>query len=307
MKKVAVLGGGCSSERDVSLSSAKGVLKALQDAGYDAFFVDIGHDLKPFIETMTTQKPDVVFNALHGMFGEDGCVQGLLDLMQIPYTHSGRLASALAMDKVRAKEIFQCNGIPVAKGGRVSKQDILAGNLPAGPLVLKPVENGSSVGVFLFENGVTGNPFEGREYPYADNESIMAEEYIPGRELTVAVMDGESLGVLEIVPVEGFYDYEHKYADGGAQHIVPANIPQEDYDTLMDLAQKAHKALGCRGISRSDFRYDDTVRPARCVLLETNTQPGMTPTSLVPDIARYKGLTYQDIVVWLTEHASYGN
>ena len=143
MKKVAVLGGGCSSERDVSLSSAKGVLKALQDAGYDAFFVDIGHDLKPFIETMTTQKPDVVFNALHGMFGEDGCVQGVLDLMQIPYTHSGRLASALAMDKVRAKEIFQCAGIPVAKGGRVSKQDILTGNLPAGPLVLKPVENGS--------------------------------------------------------------------------------------------------------------------------------------------------------------------
>lgn len=305
MKKVAVLAGGCSAEREVSLSSGAGVMKALKDAGYDAFQVDIGHDVAPFIDTMRKEKPDVVFNALHGMYGEDGCVQGLLDLMQIPYTHSGRLASALAMDKVRAKEIFKSAGLDVPKGRRITKKEILNGELTDGAFVLKPVENGSSVGVHIFKDGATGNPFKNKVFPYGDDESLMIEEYIAGREMTVAVMDTQALGVLEIIPTDNFYDYEHKYADGGARHIVPANIPQKDYDLMMEMALKAHQALGCRGISRSDFRYDDTVSPARCVILETNTQPGMTPTSLVPDIARYNGLSYQDIVVWMVEHASF--
>lgn len=305
MKKVAVLAGGCSAEREVSLSSGAGVLKALKDAGYDAFQVDICHDVAPFIDTMRKERPDVVFNALHGMYGEDGCVQGLLDLMQIPYTHSGRLASALAMDKVRAKEMFKSAGLDVPKGRRITKKEILNGELTDGAFVLKPVENGSSVGVHIFKDGATGNPFKNKVFPYGDDESLMIEEYIAGREMTVAVMDTQALGVLEIIPTDNFYDYEHKYADGGARHIVPANIPQKDYDLMMEMALKAHQVLGCRGISRSDFRYDDTVSPARCVILETNTQPGMTPTSLVPDIARYKGLSYQDIVVWMVEHASF--
>ena len=305
MKKVAVLAGGCSAEREVSLSSGAGVLKALQDAGYDAFLLDVGHDVLSLVKTLSDTKPDVVFNALHGRFGEDGCMQGLLDLMQIPYTHSGRLASALAMDKVKAKIMYENAGLTIAAGGIVSKEDIMQGRLPDYPFVLKPVANGSSVGVHIFENGCKGNPFE-NGYPYADDEVVMVEEYVRGREITVAVMDGKALGVLEIVPKEGFYDYTNKYSDGGAVHIVPADIPENDYQTFMDMAEKAHEVLGCRGISRSDFRYDDTRSPARCVILETNTQPGMTPLSLVPDIARYKGLSYRDIVVWLVEHAAFG-
>ena len=308
MKKVAVLAGGCSAEREVSLSSGKGILEALKEAGYDAFLVDIGHDVRPFVAAMYEKKPDVVFNALHGSFGEDGCVQGLLDLMQIPYTHSGRLASALGMDKTAAKKIYREAGLPVARERLVTKKDILAGDVMDGPFVLKPIENGSSVGVFLFPDGCKGNPFEGKEYPYGENEVVMAEEYVAGRELTVAVDDDGPWDVLEIVPKDGFYDYHNKYTDGCAEHVCPARIPQNDYAVLLEAAQTAHKALGCRGISRSDFRYDDTKKgqPARWVILETNTQPGMTPLSLVPDIGKHKGLSYRDIVVRLVETARCG-
>lgn len=307
-KKVAVLMGGCSSERGVSLSSGKNVLKALEEAGYDAFSLDLSHDLTAFVETLKKEKPDVVFNALHGQYGEDGCVQGVLDVMQIPYTHSGRLASALAMNKIMAKKLYRMAGLPVAVDRIVSKEDILAGNVLPHPFVLKPVSNGSSVGVYIFRENNGRKPFEGEKYPYADDDEIMAEEYVEGRELTVAVMNGKALGVLEILPTEKFYNYKAKYSEGGAKHVIPANLPKEDYEKALYIAEEAHKVLGCRGISRSDIRYDDT-RPGqkpRFAILETNTQPGMTSLSLVPEIAQHAGFSYKDIVVWMVENAKWG-
>lgn len=307
-KKVAVLTGGCSAERGVSLSSGKNVLKALNEAGYKAFPLDLSHDLEPFVATLKKEKPDVVFNALHGQYGEDGCVQGVLDLLQIPYTHSGRMASALAMNKIMAKKLYRMAGLPVAVDRIVTKEDILAGNVLPRPFVLKPVCNGSSVGVYIFKDDDGKKPFEGEKYPYADEDEIMAEEYIEGRELTVAVMNGKALGVLEILPAEKFYNYKAKYSEGGAKHVIPANLPKEDYEKALYIAEEAHKILGCRGISRSDIRYDDT-RPGqkpRFAVLETNTQPGMTSLSLVPEIAQYAGFSYKDIVVWMVENAKWG-
>lgn len=306
-KKVGVLMGGMSSEREVSLNSGANVADALKQAGYDVFTIDVTADIPAFIKTIEREKPDVLFNALHGKYGEDGCIQGLLDLMKIPYTHSGRLASALAMNKDAARKIYQLAGIPVAKGRVVGKADILAGDVLPRPYVLKPISDGSSVGVFIFD---TDTPlFTAETYPYPADASILAEEYIPGREMTVAVLDGKPLGVLEIVPNEDFYDYHAKYTNGGASHIVPAPMPAADYKTMMALAAKAHDALGCRGVSRSDFRYDDTdkTKPARIVILETNTQPGMTSLSLVPDIARYAGYTYPELVSLMTENARCGD
>lgn len=306
-KKVGVLMGGMSSEREVSLNSGANVADALKQAGYDVFTIDVTADIPAFIKTIEREKPDVLFNALHGKYGEDGCIQGLLDLMQIPYTHSGRLASALAMNKDAARKIYQLAGIPVAKGRVVKKADILAGDVLPRPYVLKPISDGSSVGVFIFD---TDTPlFTAETYPYPDDADILAEEYIAGREMTVAVLDGKPLGVLEIVPNDDFYDYHAKYTNGGASHIVPAPMPAADYETMMTLAAKAHDALGCRGVSRSDFRYDDTdkTKPARIVILETNTQPGMTSLSLVPDIARYAGYTYPELVSLMTENARCGD
>ena len=306
-KKVGVLMGGMSSEREVSLNSGANVADALKQAGYDVFTIDVTADIPAFIKTIEREKPDVLFNALHGKYGEDGCIQGLLDLMKIPYTHSGRLASALAMNKDAARKIYQLAGIPVAKGRVVGKADILAGDVLPRPYVLKPISDGSSVGVFIFD---TDTPlFTAETYPYPADAPILAEEYIPGREMTVAVLDGKPLGVLEIVPNEDFYDYHAKYTNGGASHIVPAPMPVADYETMMALAAKAHDALGCRGVSRSDFRYDDTdkTKPARIVILETNTQPGMTSLSLVPDIARYAGYTYPELVSLMTENARCGD
>ncbi|MBR4126009.1 MAG: D-alanine--D-alanine ligase [Alphaproteobacteria bacterium] len=304
-KKVAVLMGGRSSEREVSLASGNNVLKALKDAGYQVFGIDVTDDLKALITELENQKPDVVFNALHGKYGEDGCIQGILDFMGIPYTHSGRMASALAMDKVMAKKMYRSVGLPVATERVVTKGQILAGDVLPYPFVLKPIGDGSSVGVFIFETDSGKKPFEGEKYPYADDEKILAEEYIPGRELTVAVMDGKPLGILEIIPATEFYNYKNKYSQGGARHIVPTDIPREDQEEIMRIAAEAHKVLGCRGISRSDIRYDDTRKDekARCIILETNTQPGMTSLSLVPDIARNVGYSYQDIVVWMVENA----
>ena len=306
-KKVVVLMGGLSSEREVSLASGANVSAALKQAGYDVFDYDLTRDLRSFIDMIETQKPDAVFNALHGKYGEDGCVQGILDIMGVPYTHSGRMASALAMNKAAAKKMYRTAGLPVAADRLVTKEQILAGDVLPYPFVLKPVCDGSSVGVFIFNHDNGKKPFEGMEYPYADDAEILAEEYVAGRELTVAVMDGTPLGVLEIIPSKGFYNYNAKYSDGGARHVVPAAIPAAVYAEAMRTAAEAHKALGCRGISRSDIRYDDTGAEPRLVILETNTQPGMTSLSLVPDIARYAGYSYQDIVVWMVEHAKCGD
>lgn len=306
-KKVGVLMGGMSSEREVSLNSGANVADALKQAGYDVFTIDVTADIPAIVATIEREKPDVLFNALHGKYGEDGCIQGLLDLMRIPYTHSGRLASALAMNKDAARKVYQQAGIPVAKGRVVGKADILAGDVLPRPYVLKPISDGSSVGVFIFDKDTP--LFTAENYPYPDDADILAEEYIPGRELTAAVLDGKPLGVLEIVPNEDFYDYHAKYTNGGASHIVPAPLPAADYEKIAALAAKAHDALGCRGVSRSDFRYDDTdkTKPARIVILETNTQPGMTSLSLVPDIARYAGYTYPELVALLTENARCGD
>ena len=305
-KKVAVLMGGCSSEREVSLASGDNVLKALKEAGYRVFGIDVSRDLGALITELNEQKPDVVFNALHGKYGEDGCIQGMLDIMGIPYTHSGRTASALAMNKVMAKKMYRTAGLPVAAERVVTKEQILSGDIMPYPFVLKPISDGSSVGVFIFDKPSGKKPFEGEKYPYADSEEILAEEYIPGREITAAVMDGKPLGLLEIIPAKGFYDYRNKYSQGGAQHVVPADIPEEDKAEIMRIAAEAHKVLGCRGISRSDFRYDNTRinENPRIVILETNTQPGMTSLSLVPDIGRNAGYSYRDIVVWLVENAA---
>lgn len=304
-KKIAVLMGGFSSEREVSLSSGGNVLQVLKEAGYDAFGIDVSRDLKALIAMLEEQKPDVVFNALHGKFGEDGCIQGILDILEIPYTHSGRMASALAMNKVMAKKFYRMAGLPVANERVVSKEQILAGNILPYPFILKPICDGSSVGVFIFDKDSGKKPFEGEKYPYADDEMILAEEYIPGREMTVAVMDGKPLGILEIIPAKGFYNYQNKYSQGGAKHVVPTDLPAEARNEIMRIAAEAHKVLGCRGISRSDIRYDDTRKgeKPRCVILETNTQPGMTSLSLVPDIARNAGYSYRDIVVWMVENA----
>ena len=309
VKKVAVMMGGCSPERKVSLSSGRNVVKALTEAGYEVFSMDLSHDLRPFVETLSKEKPDVVFNALHGQFGEDGCVQGVLDLLQIPYTHSGRMASALAMDKMMSKHLFRMEGLPLAKDKIVTKEELLKGHPMSGPYVLKPIANGSSVGVNIFET-VEGNaPFEGRKYPYRDHERLMAEEFIKGRELTVAVMDGRALGVLEIIPHDKFYTYKAKYSEGGSTHIVPADMPKKDYDEAIRISEKAHQCLGCRGVSRVDMRYDDTdkTKKPRFAILEVNTQPGMTSLSLVPEIAQHAGYSYKDLVSWLVENARCGD
>ncbi|MCQ2965354.1 MAG: D-alanine--D-alanine ligase [Alphaproteobacteria bacterium] len=307
MKKVAVLMGGMSSEREVSLLSGKNVVEALKKAGYNAFCIELTENIEKLIVLLNKEKPDVVFNALHGKYGEDGCIQGLLDLMKIPYTHSGRLASALAMNKVTAKQVYRSANIPVAKEKIVSKREILSDNVLPKPYVLKPISDGSSVGVYIIKEEDSKKPFEMGKYPYNENDKILAEEYIPGRELTVAVLNGKALGVLEIVPNLKFYDYTAKYTNGGAEHICPAQIDQNDYNKIMEYAEKAHNALGCRGVSRSDFRYDDSNKQHRIVILETNTQPGMTSLSLVPDIARYAGYSYEELVSALVEQATWGD
>lgn len=305
-KKIGVLMGGLSSEREVSLNSGKNVAEALAKKGYDVFTVDLTEDIEAFVATLKREKPDAVFNALHGKYGEDGCVQGLLELMKIPYTHSGPSASALAMNKVKARHVYESAGLPVAKGRAVSKAEILANDVLPRPFVLKPACDGSSVGVYIFgEKTADKPPFDEKTYPYPDDATVLAEEYIAGREMTVAVLNGKALGVLEIVPSVDWYDYSAKYTDGGAKHIVPADMPADDYAAMMAMAEKAHEALGCRGVSRTDFRYDDTKKgeKPRIVILETNTQPGMTSLSLVPDIARYAGYSYEDLVAALVEEA----
>ena len=302
MKKVVVVAGGLSSEKEVSLQTGQGVFEALLAKGYDAHLVHLTEDIALFVETLQQIKPDVVFNALHGKFGEDGNIQGLLNLMGIPYTHSGVLASSVGMDKHFAKIAFNLAGIPVAPEKIVTLSDMKMGtNLPY-PYVIKPINEGSSVGVFIIENEqqeqslIATWPFGGAK--------VMMEAYIPGREMTVSVINGKAIAITEIAPKTGFYNYENKYKDGMSDHIVQPNIPLEDQNKMMMFAQKAHHILGCRGASRIDFRYDDTnPQQTHIVALEINTQPGMTKLSLLPEAAKYTGISYEDLVSLLVEEA----
>jgi len=299
MKRVAVIYGGWSSEREVSLSSGTQMLKAAQAAGYDAIGIDVGRDLAAQLAEV---KPDVVLNGLHGPWGEDGCVQGLLEIMDLPYSHSGVLASALAMDKLKSKAVYRAAGLPVAEDRQVTRAEAAAAHPLEPPYVVKPVNEGSSFGVLIVREGSNGPPQElmGESWHYGDY--LMAEEFIPGRELTVAVLGDRALAVTEITTLRDYYDFDAKYSAGGSRHVIPADVPEHITAMAMDFALRAHQVLGCRGATRSDFRYDD--KRDRLVILETNTQPGMTPTSLVPEQAAFVGMSFEELVAWMIEDAS---
>ena len=288
--------GGPSAEREVSLSSGRECAAALRDAGLDVVEVDAGPDLVARLQEI---KPDVVFNALHGRWGEDGCVQGLLEWLRIPYTHSGVLASALAMDKQRSKEAFKQAGLPVVESVIVEKAEVSKRHVMAPPYVVKPNNEGSSVGIYIVNEGANTPPQLAETMP----DEVMVETFAPGREMTTTVMGDRALGVTDII-TDGWYDYEAKYAEGGSRHEVPANIPQEIYDACMDYALRAHQALGCRGVSRTDFRWDESRGLDGLIILEVNTQPGMTPTSLSPEQAELIGMSFSDFCVWMVEDAS---
>ncbi len=301
---VAVLKGGWSPERKVSLVSGAACAAALRDEGFTVTEIDAGHDLA---QVLANIKPDAVFNALHGEGGEDGLVQGVLEVMQIPYTHSGVLASAMAMNKETAKHAFRAAGLPVARDLVIDRKAAGAAHAMEPPYVIKPVSQGSSVGVYIVRRGDKAPPAELRADAWSLGERVMVEEFIPGRELTVAVMGARALGVTEILPATEFYDYEAKYAAGGSRHELPARIPEEIAQDACKIAIEAHDVLGCRGVSRSDFRYDDSRGGAgRLILLETNTQPGMTPTSLVPEQAEFAGMSFRELVRWIIDDASCG-
>ena len=292
---VAVLMGGWSKEREVSLVSGAAVATALNDTGFQVTEIDVHQDAAALL-TQLYPIPDKVFNALHGRFGEDGCVQGFLNILGVPYTHSGVLASALAMDKPMSKRLFKEVGIKVADHQILTREQLSQTVFGSKPHVIKPLNEGSSVGVNIIFEGDSYTPTE-KEWPFGSH--VMAEQYIPGRELTVAVMGERALGVTEIKTGHLFYDYDAKYSDGGSIHQVPAQLPQDIYDEAMRISVLAHKTLGCRGISRADMRYDGK----DLYLLEVNTQPGMTPTSLVPEQASYANISFENLVVWLVEHA----
>jgi D-alanine-D-alanine ligase len=301
---VAVLMGGLSAERQVSLDSGNACAAALESAGYKVTRIDAGRDLA---ERLREAKPEVCFNALHGRWGEDGCVQGLLELVGMPYTHSGVLASALAMHKERAKEVMRAAGIPTPDGKVVHRSEAAKQHVLPRPYVLKPVAEGSSVGVYIVPKDHAHPPQELNDPNWAFGEELLAERYIPGRELTCAVMGDKALGVTEIVPAETlrFYNYEAKYAQGGSRHILPAPLQSNIYELVQKLTLMAHRALGCRGVSRADFRYDDTLGgTGELVCLEVNTQPGMTATSLVPELAAHAGMSFAELVSWMVEEAS---
>jgi D-alanine-D-alanine ligase len=294
--RIAVLYGGRSAEREVSLVSGRECAAALRSEGFDVVEIDAGADLA---EVLVREKPDVAFNALHGRWGEDGCVQGILEWLAIPYTHSGVMASALAMDKDRAKAIFAAAGLPVAKGLIARRDEVRRAHPMAPPYVVKPNNEGSSVGVYLVMAGANAPAQLSDDMP----ETVLVEEYVAGRELTTAVMGDRALTVTDII-AEGWYDYHAKYAPGGSRHVLPADLPAEITAACLDYALRAHKALGCRGVSRTDFRWDEARGPAGLILLETNTQPGMTPTSLAPEQAAHVGMGFGALVRWMVEDAS---
>ena len=296
IRKVVVLMGGPSVEREVSLSSGRDCATALREAGYEVTELDAGPDLAARLSDL---QPDVVFNALHGRWGEDGCVQGLLEWMRIPYTHSGVLASATAMDKERTKQIYRDAGLPVVYSVLASKADVMSAHVLPAPYVVKPYNEGSSVGVYLVQEGANSPPKLSEDMP----DTVMVEAFAPGRELTTSVVGDRALIVTDIL-TDGWYDYEAKYADGGSRHVVPADIPEEITALCMNYALRAHDALGCRGVSRTDFRWDETKGAAGLILLETNTQPGMTPTSLTPEQALKTGMSMAELCKWMVEDAS---
>ena len=294
--KVAVLMGGPSAEREVSLSSGKPCAAALRDEGYEVVEVDAGLDLVGQLEVIS---PDVVLNCLHGRWGEDGCVQGMLEWMRIPYTHSGVLASALAMDKQRSKQVFVEAGLPVVPSVIARSDEVRARHVMAPPYVVKPNNEGSSVGVYLVHEASNGPPQLSSDMP----DEVMVEAFAPGRELTTTVLGDRALTVTDIL-TDGWYDYDAKYKPGGSRHVVPADIPTEIFDLCLDYALRAHKALGCRGISRTDFRWDESKGAEGLILLETNTQPGMTATSLTPEQAAAEGMSLGQLCAWMVEDAS---
>jgi D-alanine-D-alanine ligase len=303
-KHVAVLMGGWSSERPVSLNSGNACADALEAGGFRVTRVDVGRDVA---DVLSKLRPDVAFNALHGPFGEDGCIQGILEILGIPYTHSGVLASALAMNKPKAKDVMKAAGVPVAESLLMNRLEAAKAHPMAPPYVVKPPAEGSSFGVLIVKEDALNPPQQlyADDWPHGD--TVMVERYVAGRELTCAVRGDEPLDVIDIVTGERFYDYHAKYATGGSKHVLPAQISPIIYQNVQMLALRAHQALGCRGVSRADFRYDD--RPGgtgALVCLEVNTQPGMTATSLVPEMAAYAGMDFRALVRWMVEDASCG-
>ncbi len=294
--RIAVLLGGPSAEREVSLSSGRECARALRGEGYDVVELDAGPDLAARLQS---EKPDVVFNALHGRWGEDGCVQGLLEWLRIPYTHSGVLASSLAMDKERTKAVYRVAGLPIVESVLAPAHEVRTRHVLTPPYVVKPNNEGSSVGVYIVHEAANGPPRLENTMP----EIVMVEAFAPGRELTVTVMGDKPLTVTDIL-TDGWYDYSAKYETGGSRHIVPADVPKDVFDACMTHALTAHQVLGCRGISRTDFRWDEARGLAGLILLETNTQPGMTPTSLSPEQAEQCGISFGALCRWLVEDAS---
>lgn len=294
---VAVLKGGLSKEREVSLNTGKAVAAALSSLGYEVSEIDVGHDIA---QVLSEKKPDVVFNALHGTYGEDGCIQGVLEFLQIPYTHSGVMASAVAMNKAVAKKLFESAGVKCAPGKVFSRKEVLAGDVMQRPYVVKPINNGSSVGVLIV---MEGDNVADENFP--EDEMLLVEKYITGRELSVAVMDGKALGVVEIKPKQGFYDYRNKYTSGMTEYLVPARVDKNIYDKAMQLSEKAHNVLECRGVTRSDIRFSE--EDNELYFLEVNTHPGMTSTSLVPKIAGKAGMEFTELVEKLIKAARCDN
>ena len=294
--RVTVLKGGPSAEREVSLVSGAEVAKALRDEGYEVTELDAGPDL---VADLRASNPDAVFNALHGRWGEDGCVQGVLEWMQIPYTHSGVFASALAMDKEKSKQAFRAAGLPVVESRLVCKAEVRGSHPMQPPYVVKPYNEGSSVGVYLVHEDANGPAQISDDMP----DVLMVEAFAPGRELTTTVMGDTALTVTDII-TDGWYDYDAKYQDGGSRHVVPAEIPSEIFEACLEYALRAHKALTCKGLTRTDFRWDESIGLDGLILLETNTQPGMTPTSLAPEQAAHCGYDFGKLVSWMVEDAS---
>lgn len=293
--RIAVLKGGPSAEREVSLVSGVECAAALRNEGFDVVEIDAGPEV---VRDLKAARPEIVFNALHGRWGEDGCIQGILEWLRIPYTHSGVLASALAMDKTRAKQVLAAAGLPVPKGKLVGRDEARTAHPLPPPYVIKPNNEGSSVGVYIVPDG--GDPARIAEDM---SEVVLVEEYISGRELTTTVMGDRALAVTDIVS-DGWYDYHAKYAPGGSHHVIPAQIPADIEAACLDHALRAHRALGCRGVSRTDFRWDEARGVEGLYLLEVNTQPGMTPTSLVPEQAALCGISFGAVVRWMVEDAS---
>ncbi|MBL0941644.1 MAG: D-alanine--D-alanine ligase [Alphaproteobacteria bacterium] len=300
LKRVAILMGGFSAEREVSLVSGAAVLKAVEQLGHQPIAVDVTRNLREILDHLDP-KPDVVLNLLHGRWGEDGRFQAILDLLEIPYAYSGVLASSLAMNKVMAKKVFRAEGIPTPESLVVSQEKAFTTQVMDFSYVLKPINEGSSVGVSILHNE---QDLKSLDASWTYGHEVLVERFIPGREIHVAIMGNQALGAIEIRPKQGFYTYEAKYTEGKAEHYMPAPLPGACYQEALDVSLKAHQALGCKGISRVDLRYDDTNgTPGKFYVLEVNTQPGMTPLSLVPEIAAYKELSFNDLVSWMIENA----